>query len=85
MSYVNVTMPCISLKHLGRYAAWWLDRDDCPIRVVKHDAGYFIAGCTEETLPKALENIFDWAADKAPFGWIMLDVDGDVQPDLEVY
>lgn len=94
--FVTVPIPCISYSHMHPDTSIWLQS---AVEYDTDDQGGpgFIAALAEGTCflvapteprdewPQDLQDIFAFADKHATHGWIMLDVSGDVQPDLEVY
>lgn len=89
--YTMVQMPCISINHLSRDTALHLHTDPGYAGLIApHDNGFFLTVPGDETqtrepAPDDLKAIYAFMAGRAPHGWFMLDVDGDIQPDLPTY
>lgn len=68
--------------------------DGLPFMVAPHDNGYFLTvpacqACEDDeqreqfaTIPVDLRAVFDYMATYSHFGWMLLDVDGDIIPGL---
>lgn len=95
---VMVTIPAISVQHLTESTrAALCEPLERPFMVAPHDNGFFlnVPACQEcqneeqreefATIPGDLRTVFDYIATYSHFGWMMLDVDGDVIPGLPVY
>lgn len=93
--FVTVPIPCISYKHMHPDTSIWLQCALDDSRMMEPPG--FIAAMVEgtcfliapsegrEEYAEDLQAIFAWADKHATHGWIMLDNDGDVQPDLLTY
>lgn len=86
-----ITIPAISIRHLTRRTRKWLAAriGDLLFMAADHDNGFFLTLPMEDSYKDCPSDLVDlakaYAADPPAFGWILLDVDGDVVPGLPVY
>lgn len=93
--YTMVQVPCISYSHMAPDTSLWLQA--AAEEGAEEGPGFLCAlvegSCflipptpdDRDDYPDDLLAIFAFADKHARFGWIMLDVDGDVQPELTMY
>jgi hypothetical protein len=89
-NFVTVEVPCISIRHLSHWTRTALAGQvyDSAVAYVSEDDAEHIfvrALADRDDASRDLAAVLAWADKHAKFGWILLAVDGDVQPDLSIY